>query len=319
MRLRNGKQDLHGRTIEVTSVDKVMFPSTGITKGELVDYYAKMAELMFPYLAGRPVALKRYPDGLDSAGFFQKNVSDHAPDWMGRIEIDKRDGGSTDHVAVTEPAALVYLANQGTIEFHGWLATADDLDRNDQIVFDLDPPGEDIDAARAATRRVHELLDELELPHLLKTSGSKGYHVHVLTGRGPEVDAADFAADVAALLAIRHPEQLTDEHRKSAREGRVLVDHFRNRYAQMVVAPYSLRARPGAPVSTPIEWHELGATDPQHYTLHNIFRRLGQRDDPWVEPWQRASYDGTPLREARARLDLLLNRQGPPGSTLRPI
>lgn len=310
MNLRNERQHLQGRSINVSSVDKVMFPDEGITKGELVAYYDRMAETMFPYLADRPVALKRLPDGLGSQGFFQKNVSEHFPDWIGRVRVDKRGGGSSDNIVITEPAALVYLADQGTIELHSWLVRADELERADQLVFDLDPPDEDIDAARTAARRVRDVLDELELPHLLKTSGSKGYHVHVLIERHADVDASDVAAGVARLLAARHPEELTDEHRKAARGGRVLVDYFRNGFGQTVVAPYSVRARPGAPVSTPIEWRELGATGPQRFTVRNLFRRLGQRDDPWARPWEQASGGGVPLTDARVRLDELLEPYG---------
>lgn len=306
--LANGRQQLHGRDVDVSSVDKVLFPDDGITKGELVAYYDRVADIAFPYLADRPVALKRHPEGIGSEGFFQKNVSEHFPDWLGRVRIDKRDGGTTDNVVITEPAALAYLADQGTIEVHGWLARADALEHADQLVFDLDPPGEDVEAARDAARRVRDVLDELELPHLLKTSGSKGYHVHVLIDREAGVDAPGFAADVARLLAVRHPDQLTDEQRKDARRGRVLVDHFRNRFGQTVVAPYALRARPGAPVATPIGWDELGRTEPQRFTLRNLFRRLGQREDPWAGPWERARGRGVPLARARDRLDGLLQQ-----------
>jgi bifunctional non-homologous end joining protein LigD len=307
MDLKNGRRQLHGRAIDVSSVDRVVFPDEGITKGELIDYYDRIAVTMFPYLVDRPIALKRYPEGIGSSGFFQKQASGHFPEWIGRVRVDKRNGDTTDNVVVTEPAALVYLADQGTIELHSWLARADELEHADQLVFDLDPPGNDIDAARAATRRVGDVLDELGLPHLLKTSGSKGYHVHVLIDRHAEVDAPAFAADVARLLATRHPDELTDEQRKAARHGRVLVDHFRNRFGQTVVAPYSVRARPGAPVSAPIEWRELGRTDPQRFTMRNLFRRLGQREDPWARPWRQAAGGGTPLADARVRLDEMLD------------
>jgi bifunctional non-homologous end joining protein LigD len=304
--LRAGTQQLHGRDIDVSSVDRVLFPDVGLTKGELVAYYDRIAATMFPYVADRPVALKRFPRGIDAPGFFQKNAGTHFPDWIGRVRVDKRGGGSTDTVVITEPAAIVYLADQGTVELHSWLTRRDQLDRPDQLVFDLDPPGEDIEAARTATRRVGSVLDELALPHLLKTSGSKGYHVHVLVDRDTEVDVPRFAADVAGLLAARHPGELTTEIRKDARRGRVLVDHVRNRFGQTVAAPYSVRARPGAPISTPIDWRELGTTDPQRFTVRNVFRRLGQREDPWAAAWRDAAGAGTSLVEARARLDELL-------------
>lgn len=304
MTLKEGQHELRGRTVELTNLDRVLFPGQGITKGDLVDYYERVAPAMAPYLLQRPVALKRFPEGIDGEGFFQKNASAHFPEWLGRVAIPRRDGGTTDNVVVSEPAALPYLADQGTIELHTWLARADAPERLDQVVFDLDPPGEDTGAARRATRRVGDLLDELGLATLLKTSGSAGYHVHVRVDRDTAVDVHRFAADAATLLTRRHPEELTDEHRKRARGGRVLVDHFRNRFGQTVVAPYSVRARPGAPVSAPIDWAELPRVDPQHHTMSTIFRRLGQREDPWAGAWEAAD----DLVEARAHLDRLLGQ-----------
>jgi bifunctional non-homologous end joining protein LigD len=305
--VEDGDQQLLGRTIGVTNADKVLFPEDGITKGELIEYQVRVADVAFRYIEDRPIALKRFPDGLGGEGFFQKARAAHYPAWVGSVEVGKRGGGTTDNVVASEPAVLPFLAQQGTVELHTWLSHADDLDHPDQLVIDLDPPGDDVDAARRATRRVREVLDELELPSLLKTSGSKGYHVHVLLdGSVRGDDARRLGAEVADLLARRHPDELTDEHRKDARRGRVLVDHFRNGFAQTVVAPYSPRARPGAPVSTPIDWSELGDVDPRRFTVGNLFRRLGQRDDPWAAGWGQ----GTDLTAARSRLDELLAEVG---------
>jgi bifunctional non-homologous end joining protein LigD len=302
--VKAGRHDLLGRTIEVSSVDRVMVG--GLTKGDLVDYYARIAPTMFRYLEDRPIAIRRYPEGAAGEGFFQKQIAPHFPDWVGHVEAPKR-GGVTDTIVVSEPAVIAYLANLNAIEIHGWLATADALDHPDQIVFDLDPPAGDIDGARRATRRVREVLDELGLPSLVKTSGSAGYHVHVLLDGSDHVDVTRaFAADVAEVLAARYPDEVTGAHRKAQRHGRVLIDHFRNNYAQTVAAPYSVRARDGAPVSTPIDWDELGRVDPRTYTVTNIFRRLGQRDDPWAVPWGSV----TDLGGARAELDDLLAELG---------
>lgn len=302
MQLEEGARELQGRTVNLTHLDRVLYPADGITKGDLVAYYDRVAPIMIRYVVDRPVALKRFPEGLQGDGFFQKNASPHFPDWVGRVEVPKRDGGTTNNVVVTEAACLPYLADQGTLELHSWLSRADDVERADQLVFDLDPPGDDVDAAREAARLVGEVVDDLGLPSLLKTSGSAGYHVHVVIDRGADVDAREFAADVARLLARDHPGSVTDQHRKQARRGRVLVDYFRNGFGQTVVAPYSVRARPGAPVSTPIDWSELGRVDPQRYTVGNLFRRLGQREDPWATMWDQAAN----LEDARARLDARL-------------
>jgi bifunctional non-homologous end joining protein LigD len=302
--LREGTAELLGRRFEVTSTDRVIFPDIGLTKGGFIDHQRRIAEVAFPHLEGRPVAMKRYPEGLEGEGFFQKRAEPHLPDWIERVDIPKREGGSLEHVVVNEPAVLPYLANQGVLELHPWLSTADDLEHPDQLVFDLDPPEDDVDAARDASRRVGDVLEELGLSTRLKTSGSAGYHVHVLLDRSEDADTARvFAADVAKLLSRRHPDTLTDQARRAARRGRVLVDYLRNGYGQTVVAPYSVRARPGAPIATPIAWDELGEVDPQRYTVGNIFRRLAQLDgDPWVSDQVRP----VGLADARDRLDAAL-------------
>ncbi len=299
-----GEQDLFGRTIDVSSVDKVYFPDAGVTKGDVLDFYARIAQTAIGYLEGRPVAVKRHPDGIDGPGFFQKEADEHFPGWIRREDVPKREGGHLDHVVGDEPATIVYLANQGTIELHPWLSRIDALEHPDQVVFDLDPPAGDADAARQAARRVRDLLTEVGVDSLVKTSGSAGYHVHVRIPRDHDFETTRrFAADLAGLLATRHPDELTDEQRKPERRGRVFVDYLRNAYGQTAVAPYSLRARDGAPVATPVAWDELGSTDPGDYTIANLFRRLGQRPDPWADAWD----DLQDLDGARARLDDLLD------------
>jgi len=278
-----GEQRIFSRDIDISHVDKVFFPDAGITKGDLLDYHVRVAELMLPHLRDRPVAVKRYPDGLDGQGFFQKNAGAHFPDWLRRQEIPKRDGGSLDHVIVDEPATLVYLADQGTIEFHPWLSEAGDLEHPVELVLDLDPPDDgEVAAVRSAARRVRELLDELEVAGRIKTSGSAGFHVHVpLDGSAGWEASSQLARSLAETVCERYPEQLTTSQRKQPRTGRVFVDWLRNGYGQTSVAAYSVRARPGAPVATPIEWDELGRVEPRSYDVRNLFRRLGQRPDPW--------------------------------------
>jgi len=280
-----GEQRYFSRTIDISRVDKVFFPDAGITKGDLIEYHVRIAEVMLGHLRDRPVAVKRYPDGLDGQGFFQKNAGSHYPDWIRRQRIPKRDGGSLDHVIVDEPATLVYLADQGTIELHPWLSLADDLEHPVELVLDLDPPDdEDVAAVRQAARQLRDLLEELEVGNRIKTSGSAGFHVHVpLDGSASWDVVADLAKRIATTVSQRHPDTLTTSQRKAGRTGRVFVDWLRNSYGQTSVAAYSVRARPGAPVATPIDWDELGSTQPRSYDLRNILRRLGQRDDPWQD------------------------------------
>lgn len=292
-------KNVAGHTIEVSNPDKVFFPDEGLTKGDLVDFYAHVAETALPYLADRPVALVRYPDGIDGPRFFQKDASDHFPDWVTTVTVERLQDGTLDHVIVDNPATLAYLADQGTIEFHTWLARADDLQRPDQAIFDVDPPGDDPSAARAAARRVGRLLEDLGLAPLLKTSGSKGFHVHVaLDGSDRFDNVRGFCGDVARLLARRHPKELTVEQRKDQRGDRVFIDYLRNAYGQHAVAPYTVRGRPGAPVATPLHWEELAGTDPRAYSVRNVFRRLGQKADPWGGAWPK----GRSLTEATRRL-----------------
>ncbi|MBW3658959.1 MAG: non-homologous end-joining DNA ligase [Actinobacteria bacterium] len=273
-----------GRDVRLTSLDRVLFPEVGVTKGELLAYVDDHAELLLRDLRGRPVALKRFPSGLSGEGFFQKSRPEHAPDWLGAVDVPLRQGGVKTHAVVEDVADLLFLTNHGTIELHPWLSTAAALEEPDTVLFDLDPPeGSDVAEVRWATRAVRGLLEgELGIATRCKTSGSKGFHVSFpLTGPRTFEETGAFAGGVAAVLAARHPDRLTTETRTAARDGRVLIDVGRNAYGQTAVAPYSVRARPTAPVATPIAWDELSRVEPRRYTVTNLRRRLGQRDDPW--------------------------------------
>lgn len=293
--------EVDGRRIDVSNVDKVLFPDDGITKGQLVDHYAELAPRILTAVGGRPLSLVRYPDGLDGEHWFQKQASDHFPDWITRASVTREeDQGTVDHVVADAPATLAYLAGQAAVELHVALASADDLDHPRELVFDLDPPpGADDATVRRATRRVRDLVEELGLPSLLKTSGSRGFHVHVpLDGSVTQDTAHDVARDVATLLVDRYPDELTVAHRKNDRGDRVFVDWLRNSRGQTVVVPYGVRARPGAPVAAPLDWDELSdGIGPTRWTVGNIRRRLAQRADPWASPPA-----GSDLAEARRRL-----------------
>jgi len=161
------------RTIEISNPDKVLYPRDGITKADVVEHYRRVATLMLPHLRGRPTALERYPDGIGSERIFQKNVPRHFPSWIARVTV-RKEGGSLRQVVCRDAATLVYLANQACITPHVWLSRADRLDRPDQMIFDLDPPGEGFEDARVAALSLRSLLEELELPSFVKTTGGKG-------------------------------------------------------------------------------------------------------------------------------------------------
>jgi bifunctional non-homologous end joining protein LigD len=288
-----------GHVVEVTHPEKILFPDDGITKGELVAYYKKIADVMVPLIRGRPVMMQRFPNGIGGFGFYQKEAGDF-PAWIHKVKAPKI-GGEVTHVVCDDADSLAYIANQNCITPHVWLSRADRLEYPDQLMFDLDPSGDDFSDVRAAAKQVRRLLDELGLPSFLKTTGSRGVHVAVPIRRtGTFDDVGAFADRVAAVLVARDPDHLTTEFKKANRQGRVLIDVWRNRYAQTAVAPYAVRAHAGAPVSTPITWEELDATalTPQRYTIRNIFRLLGRRPDPWAD----MSRQARGLKDAASRL-----------------
>lgn len=297
-----GRRRAGRRTIETSNDDKVLFPGDGITKGDLIDYYEAVAPRLLPWLRDRPLVLQRFPDGIETEGFYQKQVAEHFPDWIPTVRVAMTGGDTQELVVCNQKAALVHLANLGCVTLHPWLSRTDRLDRPDQLVVDLDPPGDDFAAVREAARACRELLDALELPAFVKTTGSKGLHVVVPLDRRADFDTVrDFARDAMSLLAARHPDALTTEVRRSKRAGRVFLDTARNAYAQTAVAPYSVRPLAGAPVATPIAWEELSRVEAQSFTIANLARRLSQIEDPWKGMRRRAC--GT--APARRRLERL--------------
>lgn len=271
--------------MEVSNPDRVVYPDDGITKGEVVGYYETVAEAMVPELEGRPLTLQRFPSGIDGEGFMQKNASKHFPASIERIEVPK-EGGTTNHPLCDSPADLVYLANQGTITFHIWTARLPDLTKPDRIVLDLDPPDSARQPPRAAAEQARQVLSEVGLDSGLMTTGSRGYHVVAPVEPDHDYDAVGHAARLlAGVLAVRHPKTLTVEFHKKERANRVFVDWLRNRWAQSVVAPWSLRPRRGAPVATPLSWDELDSTNPDAWTLRNAPQRLGGKHS-WPKPGQ---------------------------------
>lgn len=274
--------EVGGRAVEVSSPAKVLFPKEGLTKADLAGYYARIAGTMLPHLEGRPISMHRFPDGIDGEAFFQKDAPDYFPDWIRTEKVEKEDG-SLDMVIAEEPATLVYLASQACITPHVWLSRVDRPQRPDRLIFDLDPSDDDFGPVRDSARRMRDLLESTGLVPFVMTTGSRGLHVTVPLDRSADFDVVrGFARRCAELLASRRPEELTIEQRKAKRGGRIYIDTMRNAYAQTAVAPYSVRARPGAPVATPLDWNEVGRAEPRSYTIGNLFRRLGRKEDPWA-------------------------------------
>lgn len=270
-------------TVVLSKQDKVLFPEAGLTKGDLIAYYRRIAGRMLPYLQARPLTLHRFPDGIQQEGFIQQQAPDYFPAWIERATVEK-DGGAITHAVCNNEATLVYLANQGVITPHVWLSRTDAPHHPDRMIFDLDPPEGDFTPVRRAALAVRALLDELGLPAFVMTTGSSGLHVVTPLDRSAGFETVRAFARIAAeVVAHRYPEVLTTEQRKEKRRGRVYLDILRNAYGQTAVPPFAVRPRPGAPVATPLDWEELSKPDlhPQRYTMRNIFRRLGQKGVPW--------------------------------------
>lgn len=292
-----------GHSVEIKRPDKVLFAEDGITKRDLIDYYRRIAPWILPYLRGRPLALERYPDGIDEPGFFQKSTPAYYPEWIRRVAV-KKAGGTVTHVVCDDAATLVFLANQACVTPHIWLSRTDKLDRPDQMVFDLDPSGNDFEPVRATAVSIRELLDRLGLPAYVKTTGSRGLHVAVPLIRSETFDSVRaFAKQLASIVVMMDPRQRTLEQSRNRRRGRVFIDTNRNAYAQLLAPAYAVRARRGAPVSVPVAWNELAAKElrPDGVTIRSIFERLDEAGDPWTDFGRRR----VALKRARQRLERL--------------
>lgn len=289
--------------VSLSSLDKVLFPDAGLTKGDLIAHYRRVAPRMVPHMKGRPVSMQRFPDGIEGEGFYQKDAPDYFPDWIRRVRVEKK-GGTVEHAICDDAATLVYLANQNCITPHVWLSRADRLRHPDRLIFDLDPPGDDFDAVRFAAGALRDLLRELGLDPFPMTTGGRGLHLLVPLDRRADFDAVrGFARDVSEVLAARHPDHLTTEAWKNKRRGRLFLDIMRNSYAQTAVPPYAVRARAGAPVAVPVTWRELAHPEltGASWNTRNVAARLRRKD-----PWQGLSRHARSLTGPRRKLDRLM-------------
>jgi bifunctional non-homologous end joining protein LigD len=268
----------------ITHPEKVLFPADGITKGEMATYYESVAPVMLPHLRGRPITMERFPSGIGDAGFLQKDVSRGFPTWLRRVEVAKKDG-TVHHPLVGDTRSLLWLANQNSITPHVWTSRRPALDKPDLCVFDLDPSVDEPDILRSAALGLRDLLSELGLESWVKTSGSKGFHIVVpLDRKAGFGEVGRFADRVGEVLVSRDPAHLTRAFSKADRGGRILVDTGRNARGATFAAAYSVRARPGAPVSAPCTWDEIerGAAVPRSFTLRGMASRFEEVGDLWA-------------------------------------
>lgn len=283
----------------ITHPDKVLFPADGITKGQLAAYYEAIAPTMLPHVRNRPVTMERYPVGIGATGFWQKDVSKGFPSWLKRVRVRKKDGW-LHYPLITDRRSLLWVTNQNTITQHVWISRAPRLSYPDVCVFDLDPSVDDVPAVRRAALELRDLLEELGLRSWVKTSGSKGFHIVVpIDGKTPIGTVVRFANTVGRLFVKRAPDRLTQEFSKADRAGRIYVDTGRNAPGATFAAAYTVRARPGAPVSAPCTWAELerGRVHPQSFTVRNMGARVDEVGDLWADVLRRGRSLTRPLKK----------------------
>jgi bifunctional non-homologous end joining protein LigD len=267
--------------IEVSSADRVVFPDDGITKGEVVAYYALVADHMFPFIEGRALTVERFPQGTQHRGFMQKNAPSHFSDELiDTHTVPKEEGGTTSYPVPLHPDAVPAFANWGVITFHAPPSTVADTWHPDWVIWDLDPPKNGLEQVRDAAGALKELLEVFSIETVLMTSGSSGYHLRARLDRSTDAgETAQIARGLGALGVAAHPDLMTLAFRKADRGKRVFVDWLRNAPYSTSVIPWSLRGRSGAPVATPIDWSELADIAPNGVRLSDVPDRL--KKDPW--------------------------------------
>jgi len=270
------------RPLRLSNVDKPFFPDDGYTKGDLIQYYASVAPVLLPHLAGRPISMSRYPDGIEGPSFYEKRAPGHQPEWMRTVPVPSdSQGGIIDFLVADSREALMWFANMGCVEVHPFHSTSADLDRPSYAIFDFDPSeGSEWDQVVAAAKLLEIALRQLGLVGYPKLSGSRGLHVYVpLEPSHDNARVRRFVGEVGAYLAAANPDDITMEWDKPKRKGRVFVDHNRNAFGQTVASVYSVRPRPGAPVAAPLTWDEVGTVGNGDITIANLWDRLQRYGD----------------------------------------
>ncbi len=273
----------------LTNQSKVFWPADGITKGDLCSYYESVAPVLLPHLRDRPVTLVRFPDGIDGKSFFQWRIPKHAPPWLQSLRLRslEKDGKEMNTILINDLSSLMYVANLGCIPLHVIASHADALDTCDFLTLDLDVELASLEAAIPIALTIRDLLDEVGLQGFPKTSGKTGLHVLVPLGGGLPFDIAKQLLELIGRIVLqRHPEHATMERRKEKRGARVLIDVGQTGRLRTIVAPYSLREVPGAPVSTPISWDEVSLSlDPSSSNIFTVPERILALGDPMADMW----------------------------------
>jgi bifunctional non-homologous end joining protein LigD len=302
--------------VRLSHPDRLLYENPNLTKREIAEYYAALADWILPYIVDRPLTLVRCPAGQAGKCFFHKHWKATMPEGVGKISVSTK-AGKEPYVTVADLAGLISLVQISVLEMHPWGARIDDLERPDQIVFDLDP-GPDVawNEVRRTAQDFRMLLDELELESFVRTSGGKGLHVVVPLARHADWDEVErFARDIAGGLARHAPDRFVDNMRKDLRQGKIFIDYLRNQRGSTSVASYSTRNRPGAPVAAPVAWDELKKIEgPAQFDVFNMPARLKRlKKDPWAGFFQTRQKITAPLLETAANFsgDTVIGRKTP--------
>ena len=294
-----------GKDVHLTNLQKPYWPERGHTKGDLLRYYERIADVLLPHVRDRPMVMKRYPHGWAGKFFFMKRTPAYKPEWLRTCRVEHRSGNVIDFPVIDDVASLLWVINLGCIDLNPWYSRCDDVHRPDFLHFDLDPvPGAPFRTVREVALRVRELLEGLGMPVFAKTTGSKGMHLYVPIVRGPtQKQVWTFAKAFGLEVERRHPELATSIYEVAARpKGRVLVDYNQNRWGSTLASVYSVRPKLEASVSTPVTWAEVErGIEIADFTLANVPDRVEARGDLWCPPTGGARYDLAPLLGAAAR------------------
>ena len=294
------------RTVNLTSPDRVLYPEDGVTKGDLFEYYRQVGATLLPHLRNRPFTMKRYPHGIDGEVFFQKQAPRGMPVWIPtrRFTTHPREGGSrlVDFPLLNSVEAVLWMVQMNCVDMNAWYSRVDKPHRPDFVLFDLDPPDDGFELAVEVAHLIRDMLDEVGLPGYVKTSGADGIHaVAPITRHSTFEQTYAFAERASRLLERRHPGKVTTEWLKKKRHG-VLVDHRQNGWGKTIASVYSVRPKPGAPVSTPLRWEEVkSGIRPRDFGMAVALERIARHGDLFAPVLE----DARPLAPAARRLDAL--------------
>lgn len=280
----NVEVTVEGHKLLLSHLDKILYPHEKYTKSHILDYYQSVASYILPYLKDRPLMMHRYPNGIEHEGFYQKNVDDTPPKWVETVMV-RHENKKINYIVVQDQATLVYVVNLGCIEFHPFHSRISDAHHPDYLILDLDPEDISFEHVIETAQVLREFLSKAKIKCYCKTSGGRGLHVYVPLGNHYHEDQVKAFSELIALrIQEKLPEIISLERMPKKRQKKVYIDFLRNSFGQTVVAPYSLRPKPGAPVSTPLKWSEVKkGLDPLDFTIETVPQRLKRVGDLFAD------------------------------------